>query len=394
MLLLLIQVCSAVALAETIPLSRGPHLGWKDHNIRVGTGAGKSGFIKSQLQFLHAAQGNYLMPFGLAKMDNGEIVLLASWERGNGSGEIPLVSISKDNGDTWSDWETIPGAAGRPMMLAYLGKGNLTFYTGERYYSSDYGRTWPDRVPVQPASNGRPWWPEGNTLVDYDADGNAIAMAETTGNYPDSQWPNVPSDAFFRWSYDWGRTWVNEVKPETWRWVDKWEGKDYVRSVCEGALVRAGNGWIVAVMRTDLPARYLNVPNDDNFCGTAVSISKDDGKTWSQMKMLYEAGRHHGNLIRLPNGNIVLTLICRTDIRDQHLASYRRGCDALISKDNGQTWDLSRKYTLDEYEYFDGKTWQNGECGHLYSISLGDGRILTVFGNYLSKGACLVRWKP
>jgi len=28
--------------------------------------------------------------------------------------------------------------------------------------------------------------------------------------------------------------------------------------------------------------------------------------------------------------------------------SYRKGCEAIISHDNGLTWDLSRKYILDE----------------------------------------------
>ena len=45
------------------------------------------------------------------------------------------------------------------------------------------------------------------------------------------------------------------------------------------------------------------------------------------------------------------------------LASYRRGCDAVISHDNGRSWDVDRMY------------------------------VLTAYGNYKNAGA-LIRWKP
>ena len=52
---------------------------------------------------------------------------------------------------------------------------------------------------------------------------------------------------------------------------------------------------------------YFDGPHDDSLEGTAVSISRDDGKTWSEMQFLFEAGRHHANLQRLPNGDLVCT---------------------------------------------------------------------------------------
>jgi hypothetical protein len=84
----------------------------------------------------------------------------------------------------------------------------------------------------------------------------------------------------------------------------------------------------------------------------------------------------------------------RDDVRDGRLASYRRGCEALISRDNGETWQTSKRYLLDEFEYFDGVKWFNGDTGHLCSTLLSDGRVLTVYGNYVAKGAGLIRWRP
>ena len=72
----------------------------------------------------------------------------------------------------------------------------------------------------------------------------------------------------------------------------------------------------------------------------------------------------------------------------------RRGCEAVISRDSGRSWDLARTVVLDEYEFYDGRKWYNGQCGHLSSTLLPDGAILTAYGNYGSRGCALIRWRP
>ena len=127
--------------------------------------------------------------------------------------------------------------------------------------------------------------------------------------------------------------------------------------------------------------------------GTGVSISKDNGKTWSKIKQIFEPGRHHPDLVRLPNGNLVMTVIRRIDIQNGRLVSYRRGCDAVISRDNGLTWDTSQMYILDDFAYLSGENWVHTQCGHLCSLALDDGSVLTTYGNYFSGGA-LIYWQP
>ena len=116
---------------------------------------------------------------------------------------------------------------------------------------------------------------------------------------------------------------------------------------------------------------------DDSLEGLAVSISKDDGKTWSKPDQLFRAGRHHPQMIRMPNNDLVMTLIRRVDFREGQLASYRRGCDALISKDNGLTWNVDQMYVLDDFAFCNGDNWVNARCGHQCSIGLEDGSVLT-----------------
>ena len=234
-------------------------------------------------------------------------------------------------------------------------------------------------------------------MVERDAQGTVTRMAEAGCNLAlPHDFPVEPTDGFVRWSYDGGRTWVDEVQPQEWRWQETYEGKTYDRGVSEGALVRAQNGWLVAALRTDVPPRYFDQPYCDQMEGVGISISEDDGKTWSPVNenILYDGGRMHANLLRLPNGDLVMTVTVRHDIQDGKLASYRRGCEAIISHDNGLTWDLDRKYILDEWEFYDSLYSAAGQCGHLYSTVLDDGSILTVHNNYLTMGMNLIRWRP
>ena len=88
-----------------------------------------------------------------------------------------------------------------------------------------------------------------------------------------------------------------------------------------------------------------------------------------------------------------MTHVMRQHIEGGRLASYRRGCGAIISRDNGLSWDKTHQYLLDDFEFSDGKPYSSA-CGHLSSALLDDGHILTCYGNYVAKGACLIRWKP
>ncbi|MBM3890272.1 MAG: hypothetical protein FJ388_14250, partial [Verrucomicrobia bacterium] len=77
------------------------------------------------------------------------------------------------------------------------------------------------------------------------------------------------------------------------------------------------------------------------------------------------------------------------------LASHRRGCDALISRDNGKTWNLDRRYELDRFDFLrTDDRWVDGKCGHIAAVALPDGHVLSAYGNYLLGGAVLIKWKP
>jgi len=376
-----------------VTLPNDKQFGWKDTLIRKGDG--KGGYVShpAQTLMLGATKGKYIMPFGIHEMDNGEIIIGASWNEG--TMEIPVISISKDGGKTFSDWQTVPNTFDRPMMFTYAGKGELFFATrGFHHYSHDYGRTWPDKLPVTASPNGGMFWAEGNMLVDLGPDGSAKRIAATGGNLGGKP---IFQEAFFnylRWSDDGGKTWNNQTRPAEWIYQDTFEGKTYERSVSEGGLVRADNGDIVIALRTDIPRSFLSQPHNDSLEGIAISISKDEGKTWSPLNTLYDAGRHHCCLAKRPNGDLVMTYVVRTNIKNGKFANQRRGMEALVSKDHGKTWNLDEVYILDEFKYINPNQWFDGKAGHVAVAALKDGSIISIYGNYLAKSAVLVRWKP
>ena len=386
------------------------HADWQGHQIRQGDGKGGWVTRPAQRQVLRHPDCEHTMPFGLAQMDNGEIAIVVSREKANpGGGRIfePNIAFSRDGGATWSPFQAIPGTRGRPQFLHWLGGGSLSFVTEalgggkqQRFFSRDYGRSWKETIDHPGTSDGKGFGIEGNGWVDRDEKGVPKAILEI-GYHLDAGKSHPQGDftGIFRRSVDGGKTWIDEVSPPQWKFTVEHNGKKWLRGVSEGAIVRAANGDLVAALRTDMPPKYFEGPHDDSLEGTAISISQDNGKTWSDLQFLFAAGRHHANLQRMPNGDLVCTLVVRDDIQagklhKGELTSHRRGCDALVSHDHGQTWNLDRRYELDSFEFLrkDGY-WVDGVCGHIGAVVLDDGHVLSVYGNY-PVGAVLIKWKP
>ncbi|MBP86914.1 MAG: hypothetical protein CMJ64_09380 [Planctomycetaceae bacterium] len=376
--------------ATTPPAKR---TGWLDHRVLQGDGRGGWVSRPAKIQAIRHPTANMTMPFGLVRMDNGELALQCSAE---GKPTKPVIAFSRDDGDTWTGFSEIPGASGRPMLLTCHGGGTLSFVAGRRYFSHDYGRTWTDSVEHPPTRDGRPFHLEGNAWIDRDKAGKAQAILELGWHYaPGKKHPRDDATVVFRRSIDGGRSWIDELSSPQWKFTMQHGGKAWLRGVSEGAIVRAANGDLVAVLRSDMPPSFFDGPHDDSLEGTALSISKDDGKTWSKMNILFYAGRHHANLQRLPNNDLVCTIVVRDDVDGLKLASNRRGCDALISHDNGQTWNLDRRYELDAWRYDreDGY-WVDGKCGHIAAVAIPDGHVISAYGHYLKGAAVLVKWHP
>ena len=245
-----------------------------------------------------------------------------------------MVLFSDDHGATWSgpayvhtDEKGDPGC-GLGHGLTNLGGGRLMLYSCHppaRWFSDDYGATWGHTVPVAPAPNGRTWMAWDPALVDRDPQSGRVKRLMETGYWGDAG--TMDSQAYVRFSEDGGRTWTG-AHP-----VPEFEG---VNEVCP---VRAENGDIVATCRTD-PPEALKPLQFDHYEGFGVSTSRDNGYTWSEVRQLYDWGRHHASTALLPCGHIVVTYVVRLgypDTADGFRASlrHRGGCEPRQRPDVG-----------------------------------------------------------
>jgi hypothetical protein len=181
------------------------------------------------------------------------------------------------------------------------------------------------------------------------------------------------SQGYVRFSDDEGHTWNKTLQ------VPQWHG------VNEVALVRAGNGDMIAACRTDISAKGKTL----NHCsGLGVSISKDHGRIWSDLNVLYQWGRHHPSMVLLPDGRIVMSYVVRLGYTRTPNGFPQFGIEAVVSYDDGQTWDLDHRYLLHTWvgnrkgsnESAPGpQEWWAGSQS-TSSVLLQDGSILTAFG--------------
>ena len=255
--------------------------------------------------------------------------------------------------------------------LCYLGDGNVVFYAGSRWFSRDYGQTWTESVTLDATPDGSPWNIWDPPLAERDATGKLVRLFET--GYQQSG--HTDSQSFLRSSTDGGATWSSAAR------IPQWQGANEV------ALLRAANGNLVAACRTIIPVR-LQHESLDHFEGLGISISANAGRTWSDVRKLYDWGRHHPSLVLLPSGDIVMTYVVRKGYVDSPEGFPQFGIEAVVSHDHGETWDLDHRYLL--------HTWvgnRNGSNQNLLgpqawwassqatsTLLLPNGSLLTAFG--------------
>ncbi len=295
------------------------------------------------------------------------------------------VFFSDDHGATWSEPRWVhTDAQGKPDFGAfgipnYVGEGNLLLATGGAkdrvmLFSRDYGETWGEAVPIPLASDGKPWYGCDPCLVDRDSATGKVKRLAQTGYQTAA---DGASRTMIRFSTDEGRTWGDEVSPPQW-------------SGTEVALCRAANGDIVAGCRTARPDWYVG--DSDHYAGLGVSISRDDGKTWSEVSLLYDYGRMHPCMVLLPNDDIVMSYVVRRGYPEDCDGFPQFGIEAVVSHDNGVTWDIDHRFILYHYSgtsylkashpELDG-AWRCGTPSapqNTSTILMPDGSFLTTFG--------------
>lgn len=356
---------------------------WKAHTVRqINKDAAQIEF-PAQLQILTESWNRVVaVPYIVYMPEIDRVLMLVNCDYGPNLQHVhyAMVLFSDDRGTIWSEPKYIhTNAEGKPDIgmgtgLTYLGKGKVLLYADRlRWFSYDYGKTWGDTVPVQPIPNGKEWNAWDPAMVEKDHEtGKVVRLAETGYTFDSAAFESASSglysQGFIRFSTDEGRTWSDAIK------VPEWYGVDEV------ALVRARNGNIVAACRTDAPDEFKKYRHD-HYEGFGVSISRDNGYTWSGVNKLYNWGRHHPCMVLLPTGDIVMTYVVRLGYPDTSNGFPQFGIEAVVSHDNGETWDLDHRYILTSWpgnRKGPNAWWASSQSTS--SILLPDGSILTAFG--------------
>jgi len=291
----------------------------------------------------------------LARLGDGRIVLVATgWTDG---GRAAFILYSDDEAQSWSQPREILRGDMRPQPVA-LGGQKLMLYRATpqhqgSYFSDDGGETWTAGEPM-PKFEGKPTYHHGSLVVEGETI-YSISYYEGAAHDP-TGWSSYP----VLWiSHDLGRTWDSVIRlPEEWL-------------ACEGALTRAGDGALVASLRVR-PAQWtrdLPNPDSDHWQRIATARSMDNGLTWTDYQVHFDYGRVHTDLITLANGDVMLTYASR--IGDIDGEKYH-GVEAVLSHDNGRTWDWDNRFILFRWAMHESMAWP-------VSMELADGRILTVF---------------
>ena len=347
---------------------------WEPHEVRQINGTAGDARLPAQFQIVTESWNRVVaVPYLAYLPEKDRLLMLVSCDYPHHA----EILFSDDRGASWSTPKpALVGSDGKPLAglgtsLCYLGEGIVLFYSSSRWFSRDYGQTWKESVPLEAASDGKPWYTWDPPLVERDAKTGKVTRLMETG-YTWFKPPEVRTahqQAYLRFTTDGGKSWTQSSKVPQWA------------AVSEVALLRAANGHLVAACRTDTPAR-LQPEIIDHTEGLGISISTNDGRAWSEVRKLYDWGRHHPSLILLPSGEIVMTYVVRKGYVNSPEGFPQFGIEAVVSPDHGQTWDLDHKYILHHWigHIKDGPTAWYPSSQATSTVLLPDGSILTAFG--------------
>jgi hypothetical protein len=355
-----------------------------------------------QLAAERIALGEAYKP-SMALLPTGELVMVALYQDILPKGKVREWTglwRSRDNGRTWSERVEIKDMIGREQWLTCTSSGilfatchllaqdvnNKDGYTHSYIHrSTDGGRTWqrsrigPDGFPAKAV-----------TMCSR----NIVEMAD--GSLMLGIGINELDKGRLAWiwtSRDDGKTWDKSASPVKIGSYGRRPYENYDAFFTEDFTFQNGSGKLLHFIRCGPPSPMYPMNDgratptgDDGIDRTLRCESTDGGKTWSEVRDHGDYGIHYPRVLRLADGRLLMTFTQRS-------TAYPIGLQAILSHDDGATWDFSNDRIIIE-----GKTpWgmsQGGGFGN--TLQLKDGSLISC---YTYRGADnkthleVVRWK-
>ena len=276
-----------------------------------------------------------------------------------------LLFVGDPSGEEWHQPVRVPLARCAPMAVPALGPDTLILRgfdgdddSGTHAFcrSDDRGNTWGEPMPVPHLPDGR----EPFTDLAYQPLVEGTDM--TFGFYVEAFAGPGPEPMG-------GQSLLRTYHADTNQWDDPMFLPQEWRT-SESSVVRAKNGDLVACLRTHL----TDIPSPhDGWRAISTTWSSDNGKTWAEPRAFFRFGRVHANMTVIPDGRLVMTHAARIGELDGRIY---RGYEAVVSDDNGRTWDWEGRYIL--YR-------SNDPTMHSpRTVVLKDGRLLTCFMHHIT----------
>ncbi|MDP7276977.1 MAG: sialidase family protein [Planctomycetaceae bacterium] len=352
----------------------------------------------------------------LARLKNGDLLVVAfcfgkipsnKLKKGVPYIERAIFFRSSDGGKTWGPREERRDIHGREFALTVLSDGSLIMpchflsndafnKSGHTYSkvfrSGDNGKTWSEkRIGPKPfparASTQSDW--TAFELPDPRDRKKKVACIGVSIAHGGKQ---APGNVFLWQSRDGGKTWDKTLRPDTKGWIDV-DG-----FFCQSVTYAGERGRLLHVVRVDRSGPHWKLAvrpgeklaGNDNADRSMLWISSDSGRSWRKHKdggRFGTYGEMYPRFTKLADGRLMLTFTVRSGSTDGNPLGVR----AILSRDDGETWDFRHDRMVISYE----NTGASGG-GFGNTIQNADGSLVSVYSYRKPDGKTYiesVRWR-